>query len=144
MYKVQLKHVAFIYYLIDMILQYNMLFMLPGYLIFSRFSMHNTFLSYCFLSAAFEKSNFIAKASIILAIVVMLLTIISFVGILLGKINFYFIPLIVILLNIIFHIIFIKFSLITSIGLIYKIIGLFIYSFTLYQCYKRKSKKTQR
>lgn len=119
------------YFLFDCFVQGCWIFIITGSEWIHRYSLHNSFILWCFAEGIFGETKFGGWIALAGILSILILSIVFCVTFFLNKNNSFAIPLLIIGLNIVFHIIFNWSKPIAYLGLLYKALGFIICALVL-------------
>lgn len=135
---INFKMCGIVYFLIDIMLQGYWIVGIAENEWIYKFSLHNSFLLWCFAVGIFGESKLMGWFALIGMLVVIILVIKFWFAFLKNKKSF-LIPLCLTFVNVIVHIIFYWKEPLAYVGLLYKIFGCAIYAYLMYGEYMKRN-----
>lgn len=119
---------GFVYFLFDFLVQAYWILIITGNEWIHRYSMHNSFILWCFAEGIFGKTKWMGWIAMAGILLITILSLVFCVLFFLNENSFFVIPMFIVVLNIVFHIVFQWNNLIAYVGLLYKVLGCIIYA----------------
>lgn len=131
------RALGIIYVLLDAFFQIDMLFLIPGNQWIDNASMNNIFLLYCLAQASFGEIPILNLLFAVASLLTVVLTVIGYFAILLKKNRLLSVPLIITIVNLVFHVVLYWSRPVAYIGLAYKTISCIFLGHILYGVYRQ-------